>query len=323
MNDKFRELCRLNERKYGIYLTINETDGKGVKNENITGIRALWADWDHGAPDEVPLQPSFTVRTSPNRMQAYWLLNDEMTNDEFKACMGHIVTAYGGDDKCKDRARVLRVPGFNHTKAEPWRVRFAGKPQDEVTTYSAKRLTKAFPPIEKAKPAAARKEASKKLSLVAFTFDGGVVKQALDFLPDEIADDYATSGVKVCAALKRGSGGSDEGRELWHEFASRSDKFTQRWADEKWNSYDVDDNGDDKITLARSSTWQRSTASNSLPANELRALTKCQSKMTKPHPSSVALSKRGPSRRCSVLQPHEPGARASAFWRVHAVSTRA
>ncbi len=40
--------------------------------------------------------------------------------------MNGIVTKYGGDPKCKDSARVLRVPGFDHTKGEPWRVRFDG-----------------------------------------------------------------------------------------------------------------------------------------------------------------------------------------------------
>lgn len=247
-----KKLCRLNEQGYGIFLTVNETNGKGVKTEHVIGIRALWADWDEGRPAAVPVGPSIVIRSSANRYQAYWLLDDEMGKPQFNQCMERIVVSYGGDKNCKDLARVLRVPGFFHTKGEPWRVRFAEDSPQTAPRYPAAKLIKAFPPIEQPiRPTVPPRSAvnMRKLLHGDQPFDPAIVKEALDCLPDEMADDYETSGVKVCAALKRGSGGSEEGRELWHEFAGRSDKYSQKWAEDKWDSYDENDDGDDKINL--------------------------------------------------------------------------
>src|SRR4051812_17013249 len=45
----FDELQDLNQRGAGVYVTVNPTDGKGRKAQNITGCRAVFADLD-GAP---------------------------------------------------------------------------------------------------------------------------------------------------------------------------------------------------------------------------------------------------------------------------------
>ena len=246
-------LCRLNKQGYGIFLTVNETDEEGVKAENITGVRALWADWDDGRPDMVPVEPSIVIRTSPNRFQAYWLLGDEMTKPQFKQCMERIVVSYGGDKNCKDVARVLRVPGFFHTKAEDWRVRFAKDSPEPAPTYKAARLVKAFPSVEEpTRSVVAPKVAAGLMKMLKTDqpFDAARVKEALDCLPGRVADDYSSAAVKVCAALKRGSGGSEEGRVLWHEFAARSKKYTHEWAEEKWDKgFDAEDVGENRIKL--------------------------------------------------------------------------
>lgn len=74
-NENLRdELVRLNRLGYGIFVTVNETDGDGVKKENVTRVRAVWADWDHGLPDTIPVPPSCVISTSTGRSQAYWLV---------------------------------------------------------------------------------------------------------------------------------------------------------------------------------------------------------------------------------------------------------
>ena len=70
---------------YAIYLTVNEADGEGVKAEDITRINAIWADWDEGRPEKVPFEPSFVVRTSREKLQAFWLVKGHMTPAQFKS----------------------------------------------------------------------------------------------------------------------------------------------------------------------------------------------------------------------------------------------
>jgi hypothetical protein len=49
LNQHFETLTALNVAGAGIYATVNQTDGKGRRAENITHIRAQFADLD-GAP---------------------------------------------------------------------------------------------------------------------------------------------------------------------------------------------------------------------------------------------------------------------------------
>ena len=49
----------------GVFITVNETDGKGRKKENITRIRAVFQEDDDGFDGEFPLKPSIVVETSP------------------------------------------------------------------------------------------------------------------------------------------------------------------------------------------------------------------------------------------------------------------
>jgi hypothetical protein len=50
------ELSHLNEQGAGIFVTVNETDGKGRKRENITRVRAVWQEDDDGFDGPFPLE---------------------------------------------------------------------------------------------------------------------------------------------------------------------------------------------------------------------------------------------------------------------------
>ncbi|MEI9901814.1 MAG: hypothetical protein WDN31_18820 [Hyphomicrobium sp.] len=80
----YKQLVRLNTQGYGIFATVNETNGEGVKTENIIGYRTVWADLDDGWPEHLPKEPSLVIETSPGRYQAYWLLRGKMTPAQFK-----------------------------------------------------------------------------------------------------------------------------------------------------------------------------------------------------------------------------------------------
>ena len=105
------ELISLNESGAGIFVTVQETNLQGRKAEDITRIRAIYADFDDGLPGELPLEPSIEVETSPGKCQYYWLC-DGVSFEEFASVMERLVQDYAADNGAKDLARVLRVPGL-------------------------------------------------------------------------------------------------------------------------------------------------------------------------------------------------------------------
>ena len=76
LDEHWDELVELNDKGAGIFVTVNETDGKGRKEENIIGIRAIFQDDDDGFEGTYPLTPSIQVQSSPGKFQRYWLCSD-------------------------------------------------------------------------------------------------------------------------------------------------------------------------------------------------------------------------------------------------------
>lgn len=110
-------LSELNEQGAGIFVTVNETDGKGRKAANVTALRALFADADSGEVT-LPIPPSLTVN-SARGPHPYWLLEPDERLDRFTEAQQQIATALGTDPTVKDLSRVMRLPGFLHRKGEP------------------------------------------------------------------------------------------------------------------------------------------------------------------------------------------------------------
>ena len=115
-------LARLNERGAGVYFMVNAGDGMGRKAGNVQHVRALFADLD-GAP-LAPVQaatpsPHCIVESSPGRWHAYWLVSD-CPLDKFKPLQRALASRFAGDRKVCDLPRVMRLPGFDHRKGEPF-----------------------------------------------------------------------------------------------------------------------------------------------------------------------------------------------------------
>ena len=259
-NEAFDDLRDMNEGGYGIYVVVNETDGEGVKTANVVRVRACFADLDDGLPDRAwPLPPSMLVQTSANKFQAYWLLADRMTVEQFAQVEARLVADYGADPNAVDLARVLRVPGFANTKGEPFPVRFAIEPTGEV--YTAAELVAAFPPIAKA---ADRKP--QKPSPVNQPVNVAVLKSALDHLAaiphpavkrldhkyggglsTSYADSYDTwwkFGIAIYRAL------GDDGFELWDEWSKSSRTYPGTAASHaKWATFAAGARHDDACTV--------------------------------------------------------------------------
>ena len=220
------KLAELNSRGAGIYVTINLTDGKGRKTTNIIGGRAIWQEDDHNWQGDFPIAPSLVVQTSPGKYQRYWLIESQF--DEFRSAfpsmMNHLVSDYGSDANAKDFARVMRLPGFLHNKANPHLVRLisaAGR------RYTIDEIVKAFlvpatsvaleqGKADKTIPSDVTEEAvSAENELL---FDGRLLASALAYLRSESRERWFRYG----AAIYDLSGGSEEGYAIWDDWSKRT-----------------------------------------------------------------------------------------------------
>lgn len=113
-------LASLNEAGAGVFVTVNVTDGQGRKEENITGLRALFIDGDGiPMPTAWPIEPNILVRRDDLHWHAYWFLLPGEPLEAFKNAQHHLARYYGSDPAICDPPRVMRLPGFAHRKGAP------------------------------------------------------------------------------------------------------------------------------------------------------------------------------------------------------------
>jgi len=112
------ELAQLNQQNNGIFVCVNQTNGRGRTAENIVRVRALFLDLD-GAPLEpvlaASLQPHIVVESSPEKWHVYYLV-DDCALEEFSGLQRCLAEKFGGDAVVNHLPRVMRVPGFFHVK---------------------------------------------------------------------------------------------------------------------------------------------------------------------------------------------------------------
>ena len=109
LDDHWDTLCALNAHGAGIFVTVNATDGQGRTKENITRVRAIWQEADHGDEPALPIDPHIIVESSPGKHHRYMLVEDAPI-EEFAAVEQRLVDEYGADPYATDLARVLRLP---------------------------------------------------------------------------------------------------------------------------------------------------------------------------------------------------------------------
>lgn len=164
----------------GVFVAVNETDGKGRKKASVRRVRASFVDCDGFEPSSFHLPPSIVVR-SGRGMHAYWNTAD-CTLDQFTAVQKRLALHYRSDPKVHDLARVMRVPGFAHLKAEPRPVTllYAGG-----ETYSVDAVVSDLPglpsppPPMSRKPGAAGRVDWRSFDVVQVFRDAGMYRRAL------------------------------------------------------------------------------------------------------------------------------------------------
>jgi len=117
------ELEAYSARGYGIFWTVNRTNGCGRAKTDITAVRAVWLDIDEPgrdiAPIEAAMPPHAVVESSPGKLHVYWRVAD-CTLEEFNPLLDALTERWQGDKGAKGINRVMRLPGFPHQKAEPF-----------------------------------------------------------------------------------------------------------------------------------------------------------------------------------------------------------
>jgi hypothetical protein len=117
------QLDKLQSRGAGVYMMVNNGDGKGRSAKNVTRVRSLFVDLDGSPLDPVKeYTPDLTIESSPGRYHAYWLVKDCPLKD-FRATQKALAVKFDGDTHVHDLCRVMRVPGYLHLKGKPFKTR--------------------------------------------------------------------------------------------------------------------------------------------------------------------------------------------------------
>lgn len=140
-------LATLNAAGNGIFFMVNHGDQQGRRTENVTSVTAYFVDLD-GTPlyDLWPLPPTAITESSPGRYHAYWRVMDAPLNT-FTHTQKHIALLLAGDEKCVDLPRVLRLPGYQHQKSEPFTTRVIHTDPSATYTYAQVQTSFAVPPL--------------------------------------------------------------------------------------------------------------------------------------------------------------------------------
>jgi RepB DNA-primase N-terminal domain/Primase C terminal 2 (PriCT-2) len=217
------KLTCLNNQGAGVFVVINETDGKGRSTENIVRVRAVFADLDGGPLAPIlqgKLEPHIIVESSPGKFHVYWRV-DGMRLDDFSAVLKAVIERFNSDPSVHDLPRVMRLPGFFHCKGEPFPVRIIST--FDAVAYPAKN----FERCNEAPHISGDKEPATEIDLI-------LAAGALEILPP--AMEWHNRN-KIGMATWRATDGAIEGFEAWCRWLERSGRFNLYSAQLQWLRY--------------------------------------------------------------------------------------
>jgi len=138
LSDNARFLSGKNLNGFGVFMTINEMDGKGRKQKNVVRVSALAVDVDVNKAttgqvrsleealkhcDVRGVPPTIVVRS--NGQENYHLIwrVEDCSRDDFRRYQKLLADHFDGDPSICDLPRLLRLAGFLHQKVEPRRTK--------------------------------------------------------------------------------------------------------------------------------------------------------------------------------------------------------
>jgi hypothetical protein len=218
----WNELAKLNAQGAGIFVTVNATNLKGRRAEDVVRVRALFVDLDGAPLPSTGPRPHIIVETSPGHWHAYWLV-DDVKLEEFSDKQRTLIALHSGDPAVCDLPRVMRLPGFYHRKREPRMVRV-------LDVFDAAPYASADFPIiaPTTAPSATRRPNA------ALTADDGRVARAVAFIPNDGGwKEWCDLGLAIFAA----TGGSEGGFTIFHAWSARSPKYDIQNTTATWDGF--------------------------------------------------------------------------------------
>ena len=232
LDEHWDKLVKLNRRGAGVFVTVNITDGKGRKIDNIVSPRAIFQEADHPNTPPPPLDPHIEVESSPGKFHRYWLIDQETAPqfDNWREVMNRMVVDFGSDPNACDPARVLRLPGFYHQKdpSRPFMVRiYASTPSQ---SYSWRQITNVIKPLPRKQIDRAAMQA----------LQGRGIESPLKLSSALAAinpDCEYLDWLKIGMALHHATGGSGEAFAMWDDWSATGNSYRDGETDIKWDSF--------------------------------------------------------------------------------------
>lgn len=137
-DDDFGMFLVVNQPKQGLHETLN---GASVKDSDVERITSFFVDMDGEKEvgdnldklENSPLPPSMVVRSSTDdKIHAYWIVVD-CPPEKWTAIQVQLIAHFESDPSCKNPSRVMRIPGYWHTKAEPIRTEIIEENEADYT----------------------------------------------------------------------------------------------------------------------------------------------------------------------------------------------
>jgi hypothetical protein len=219
--EHFVELQRLNRKGAGVFVVINETDGKGRENENIVRVRAPHIDLDGTSLDKVraaKVKPHLIIESSPQKWHVYWCANG-MALDNFTPVQEALIDTFDSDPKVKALAGVMRLPGFYHNKAEPFLVHIVEIL--EMPPYPASYFK-------------LREQSPRQRVRDDIEINPDKVIAALDAMPNDDVDEE--TWYRTMASAYVTSNGADEVYDAFVRWSKRSIKHDDRRTKQRWRN---------------------------------------------------------------------------------------
>ena len=217
-----------------VYYGANESDGNGVKSENIKAVRVLPVDLDGTPPPDVwPVEPHLLMESPPGRHQALLMVEPTIDFELASNLIKRLAYELGGDATVNDRARVLRLPGFNHQKGTPFTSRILDVNHFR-RAYTLAELDGLLPPL----PRRFVNADGKGIGII------GVDEAKLLFANlDPQCLDGNENWQRFAMALHSACNGDQEVAELFFDFCSTADGYGDEGTDAlnrvRWESFDA------------------------------------------------------------------------------------
>jgi len=148
----FDMVKKINDAGAGIFFTPNSFKDRRVK-ENCKKINAWFFEIDDIPKNEQasliersPVCPSLVVE-SKNSYHVYFLAEDG-TIENFERIQRSLIKYFNSDRAIKDSTRVMRLPGYNHMKGDPFPVKIVS---NHGFKHTEKTMINNFPYEEEAK----------------------------------------------------------------------------------------------------------------------------------------------------------------------------